>query len=261
MERKKLYKERGNELLRMMKEWTLDEKIDKSLATISSALKQSKKPIISCSWGKDSVTLVHLVHRIDTSVPIVYNDTGVDFPETKEYMDMMKERYNLTVYIAKSEEWTFWKIAEKYGYPDRTRQVAEPKCCYFLKTKPTLQFMRNYGVDLNFVGLTGNEGSHRRSNYIQHGDLYYSKKQEIWKCTPMIWWTSDDVWEYMSLYDIPPHPAYQKYNIPWLGCMPRTGYIGWEQQLYRISPALYMKISKEMGKPPLEAFDKDEVSE
>lgn len=259
MKLREIYTQRGKELIDMLQNWSLDQKIEESLKLIQKALANSNKPIISCSWGKDSVTLTHLVHKIDPSVPILYNDTGVDFPETKEYMDMMTKKYDLTVYIIKPEL-TFWDIVRKYGYPKESRSSKtgdprEPYCCKLLKYAPAMKFLKEYSADLNFVGLIGDEGWQRRSNYIIRGAYYYAKTQRLWKATPLIWWKTEDIWEYLKQNSIPIHPAYKKYGIERIGCVPCTGHKNWQLQLRKISPRLYEKIATDMGQPPLEIFE------
>ena len=256
--RKKIYSDRAHKLNEMLFEWSLEEKVEASLKLIEEALRNSKKPIISSSFGKDSMTLTHLVHRIDNSVPILYNDTGVDFPETKGFIERMKKEWGLTVYIAKSEKWTFWKIVEKYGYPHTKRdRLGEPMCCKLLKTNPTKRVLKQEGFDLDFFGITGGESRRRQRNYILYGDYYYSKTWGLYKCTPLIWWRIEDIWKYIEMNNIPIHPAYKKYNIPRVGCIPCTGHIGWEEQLAKLFPELYRKIQHDMGQYLIDDYGGD----
>lgn len=259
MAKKELYSKRAHKLNDMLYNWSLEQKIEASIKLIEKALENSTKPIISSSFGKDSMVLTHLVHRVDNSVPILYNDTGVDFPETKEFIEKMKKEWNLKVYIAKSKEWTFWKIVDKYGYPERIRGVRktkhkEPMCCKLLKTDPTKKVLKEYGFDLNFVGISADESTTRQRAYIMFGDYYYSKTWGLYRCTPLIWWRVDDVWEYIRRFNIPVHPAYSKYGIPRLGCVPCTGHIGWEEQLAKVFLGLYKKIQHDMGQMLMEDY-------
>ena len=126
---------------------------------------------------------------------------------------------------------------------------------FLLKYAPAMKFLKEYGADLNFVGLIGDEGRQRRSNYIIRGAYYYAKTQGLWKATPLIWWKTEDIWEYLKQNSIPIHPAYKKYGIERIGCVPCTGHKNWQLQLRKISPRLYEKIATDMGQPPLEIFE------
>jgi len=259
--RKKIYSDRAHYLNKALK-WPLDKKIEYALELIRKALNNSKYPIVSSSWGKDSIVTLHLVHQIDDTVPVLYNDTGVDFPETKKYMKEMTELWNLKVIIAKSEKWTFWKIVEKYGYPETVRgtkksKYREPMCCKLLKTEPTKKALKQYNIDTNFVGIRAEESQTRRSAYVLFGDYYYSKTWNMYKALPIMFFTEQDIWDYMDNYNIPPHPAYKKYNIPRVGCIPCTGHIGWEEQLAKLFPELYRKIQHDMGQYLIDDYGGD----
>ena len=258
-ERRATYARRGERLNYMIHNSPHAHKIDESLEVIKEALK-FEKPVIASSFGKDSVALIHLVHQIDNTVPIVFTNTGVNFRETIEYMETLKEKWNLTIYEL-HPEMTFWEIVERYGYPKESRNSKtgdkrEPKCCKILKYAPMKKFIKEYRPGVIFTGLRGDEGRQRRWPYILHGHaLYEDKTNRTMKCIPLIWWTSKDIWEYHDMHGIPRNPAYEKYGIDRTGCIPCTGHKNWQAQLRRISPRLYVKVATDMGRPPLEYFE------
>ena len=49
------------------------------------------------SFGAESAALLHLVSRIDPSVPVLFLDTGKHFPETLAYRDELAERFGLNL--------------------------------------------------------------------------------------------------------------------------------------------------------------------
>lgn len=244
-------------------EWSYEKKLEESRKVTKWALRWSSNPIISSSFGKDSVVLTFLVHEIDDSVPILFNDTGVGFTETKKYKDRLIEEYGLTVHETQPEM-TFWEIVEEHGYPKQSRHSKtgdprEPACCKILKYRPTEKFIKENDVDLNFVGLLGDEGRYRRWAFILKGASahYYMKSMDIWKCIPLIWWTKEDVWRYHDEMGIPRNPVYEKYDIERTGCIPCTGHIGWREQIQKINPALYRKIERDLRGSNLEDYGLD----
>lgn len=76
------------------------------------------KVYISFSGGKDSTVLLHLVRSIFPDVESVYVDTGLEYPEIKEFV---KSFDNVTVIRPKL---SFKQVLEKYGYPLITKEVA-----------------------------------------------------------------------------------------------------------------------------------------
>lgn len=265
IEEKQDYKKNGKRLNRYMDQ-PLEKKIDRSLNIIERALSQSKTPVISSSFGKDSVVLIHLVHRIDPLVRIVMNNTGVMFPETLEYQRMLTKKWELDVDIVTPKQ-TFFEIVREHGYPKTSRNTKtgdkrEPACCKILKADPMVEYIKGRGVDLDFVGLCGYEGRQRRWAFVSKGSaLYYMKTWSIHKCIPLIWWGEEDIWQYIHDNDIPVNPAYEKYNQRWTGCVTCTGHKRWKKEVGNYSEKLLRYILKDMkGQSNFEDFEKEEGS-
>lgn len=66
---------------------------------------------VSFSGGKDSTVLAHLVKQIYPEVPLVFIDTGMEYPEIRAFC---KEQKNMIVLKPKIN---FKQVIEKYGYP------------------------------------------------------------------------------------------------------------------------------------------------
>jgi hypothetical protein len=47
-------------------------KEEKAMKIIAESLRISKNPVVCCSFGKDSLTILDMVHRFDPTIPIVY---------------------------------------------------------------------------------------------------------------------------------------------------------------------------------------------
>jgi len=65
--------------------------------TLRKAIKKYQGDIVlATSMGVDSAVLLHMVSRIDPSVPVIFLDTGKHFRETLAYRDELVERFGLT---------------------------------------------------------------------------------------------------------------------------------------------------------------------
>lgn len=73
---------------------------------------------VSFSGGKDSTVLLDIVRKIRPDIPAVYVDTGLEYPEVKEFV---KDYENVEILKPKMN---FKQVIEKYGYPFINKEVA-----------------------------------------------------------------------------------------------------------------------------------------
>lgn len=73
---------------------------------------------VSFSGGKDSTVLLNLVRKIYPAISAVYVDTGLEYPEIREFV---KRQENVEIIKPKKN---FRQVIEKYGYPFISKEVA-----------------------------------------------------------------------------------------------------------------------------------------
>lgn len=74
---------------------------------------------VSFSGGKDSTVLLDIARKIDPSIPAVFVDTGLEYPEIREFV---KTFDNVTWLKPKMN---FFQVCEKYGFPLISKEVSE----------------------------------------------------------------------------------------------------------------------------------------
>ena len=111
----------------MLERWQLEQRQNLPLEV---KIELSKKKIqewydhwngeiyFSFSGGKDSTVLLNLVRSMHPDVPGLFVDTGLEYPEIKEFV---KQHDNIAILRPKMP---FNKVIETYGYPVVSKKVA-----------------------------------------------------------------------------------------------------------------------------------------
>jgi phosphoadenosine phosphosulfate reductase len=165
---------------------------------------------VAASFGKDSVTLLHMLRDIKPDIEVVYLNTGYDFPETLAFIERLKEEWNLNF----QEYKPLWSIEEQEQRFGADLYKTDPdRCCGIRKVEPMARALRNY--DAWITGLRRDETEFRK--HIQ----VVEEQDGIVKVNPLANWTEEDVWRYIRTNQVPYNPLYDK-GYRSLGCWPCT---------------------------------------
>ena len=73
---------------------------------------------VSFSGGKDSTVLAHLVHDLYPDVPLVFSNTGLEYPEIQSFARKMGAEFV-------RPKMMFSEVISKFGYPIISKEVAD----------------------------------------------------------------------------------------------------------------------------------------
>jgi len=105
--------------IRQMQGLPLDLKIKKSQLRIREFYNHfDGDVIVAFSGGKDSTVMLDLVRKLYPDVPAIFNDTGLEYPEVREFVKTIDN------VITVKPEMNFKKVLETYGYPVVSKTTA-----------------------------------------------------------------------------------------------------------------------------------------
>lgn len=235
--------------------WSLLQKIDHALGTIDQFYNyHNGKVYVAFSGGKDSTVLLWLVRKIFPDIVGVFSDTGLEFPEIR---DFVKKNKNI---IWVKPEMSFKKVIDEYGYPVISKMQAQyieqyrngsehmkklrmygkkyngvinykisdswkyminapfkisDKCCEIMKKKPMQKYEKENG-NYPIIGIMATESIQRKKQYLQDGCNIFDKKKS--SSRPLSFFYDHEIWEIIKKYNIPYSSIYNM-GYKRTGCM------------------------------------------
>lgn len=172
------------------------KKIDQALRLIESAskhaLQQNETLEICYSGGKDSDVILHLARRAGVPFRAIYKNTTIDPPGTIAHC-----KQNAVEVV--NPKIKFFELCEKRGLPNRFARF----CCHFLK---------EYKIENHqLLGIRKFE-SVKRTKLYQEPQLcrFYSKKDYVCQTLPILFWTDEDLLDYITQEHVTLHPLYYR---------------------------------------------------
>jgi len=206
---------------------------------------------VACSFGRCSVAVLNMARDLNPRIKVVFQNTGVQYPETYVYRDLLVKQWDLSFIETKPIQ-SFWHCLDEYGFPLESRTAkgspGKPKCCTYLKEKPFQNATKQFGINAVLTGLRATESRARMFAISQFGQYYLMHSREkIWKYHPLAFWKTEEVINYLNRVQIPMNKAYENHRLERTGCMPCTAYKGWQKVLASSNPKLYRHIQKLRG--------------
>lgn len=199
------------------------------------------KVYVSFSGGKDSTVLLHLVRSLYPDVPAVFIDTGLEYPEVRQFVKSTQNS------IVLRPDKTFKEVLEQYGYPVISKEVAKtieenrrnPDGYTKKKFDSNSAYVKRYGsrYDLSkwlplrdsdikisakcceimkkrpakkfekesglkpFIATMAIESNLRKQEYLKKGCNSFDTVRPA--STPLGFWTEQDILQYIKEFNVP----------------------------------------------------------
>jgi 3'-phosphoadenosine 5'-phosphosulfate sulfotransferase (PAPS reductase)/FAD synthetase len=244
----------STDLLRIRQDLPLEAKILLSERRIIEWYEKNQGDVyVAFSGGKDSTVLLDIVRRLYPKVQAVFVDTGLEYPEIRDFVKSI----NNVIWL--KPKYTFKEVLEKYGYPviskeqatyieeyrnaksEKTKEkrwngtpekhrfkIAEKwkflvnapfkisgRCCKYLKKNPSHDYEKQTGRKA-ILGMMATDSNNRGVTYQSNGcNMADHKPPQSW---PIAFWREEDVWNYIKTKNIPYCKIYDT-GIKRTGCL------------------------------------------
>ncbi|MEM2822852.1 MAG: phosphoadenosine phosphosulfate reductase family protein [Thermofilaceae archaeon] len=202
------------------------------------ASKTGFKPIVSFSGGKDSLVAYRLAEKAFGKVPILFNDTGLELPETVEYVKSFAKRVGAELILADAGK-AFWSSLNVMGPPARDYRW----CCKVCKLVPTARAIKERlgGEVLSIVGQRRYESAARALSPRVYRNKWIPMTLVA---APIQDWSALDVWLFIFKEKLTVNNLYFK-GFDRLGCWLCPAIeLGEIDRLKKVKPELWRSWEK-----------------
>lgn len=136
---------------------------------------------------------------VDIEKQVVIIDAGVMIPTAIPFVEEVCDQFGWPLRVLRAEP-GFWELAERFGCPTMRRRW----CCYHLKIKPIVEFLKTLRPQRGEVLGIRREESKKRAELPQ---IMLKTKHGVvrWGYCPIIDWSETQVLRYMRQHSLPIH--------------------------------------------------------
>ncbi|MEA3229292.1 MAG: phosphoadenosine phosphosulfate reductase family protein [archaeon] len=205
---------------------------------MTDCVKKFRKPVnVAFSGGKDSLVVLDIARKTGNLSEIIFIDTGIEFPETLEYVKKMQKLTRTKIRCVRSGK-NFFDEAEINGPPAKDDRW----CSKTHKIEPMASYIKlNYPEGcITFEGKRKHESQSRSlSGRIENNPFIEGQTS----CYPVFHWSSLAIWIYIFYKKLKYNSLYDK-GFERVGCWMCPAAFDCEFcNMKEMHPELYKKYS------------------
>jgi phosphoadenosine phosphosulfate reductase len=170
--------------------------------------------VMSSSFGAESAVLIHLAAQVLPRIRIIMVDTGYLFPETHQFMESLRKRFDLNVWVYRTKNDPI-RYLELAGETDPRLRADVERCCRVNKNEPFDRAIKELSPAAWLRGIRRAQAETRSDRKI----VEWSKRNNCYAISPLLPWNDQQIHDYMKQHDLPYHPLYES-GYKSIGCNP-----------------------------------------
>lgn len=170
--------------------------------------------------GADDIVVLDMAWKLDPGIKVFTLDTGRLHPETYRFLEEVRTHYNLQLEVLSPDQQKLEAYVKEKGLFDFYAS-GHGECCGIRKIDPLRRKLAT--VDAWITGQRRDQSPGTRSSVpvIEVDAAFSSPGKPLIKFNPLANYSSEDVWNYIRMLEIPYNSLHERGFIS-IGCEPCT---------------------------------------
>ncbi|WP_417598653.1 phosphoadenylyl-sulfate reductase [Oceanospirillum sp.] len=189
---------------------------------IERALEEFGNIAISFS-GAEDVVLVEIASKVikDKSQLQVFSlDTGRLHPETYQFIETVRKYYGIQIDIVSPEHQALEAFVKQKGLFSFFED-GHQECCGLRKVAPLRRKLSTLDAWITGQRKDQSPGTRNSVPIAEMDKAFGTEESPLVKFNPLANWSSQQVWEYIRMFDVPYNPLHER-GFTSIGCEPCT---------------------------------------
>ena len=186
---------------------------------IKFALEKFDNIAISFS-GAEDVVLIDLALKANKNIQVFSLDTGRLHPETYSFIETVRKHYGIDIELLSPNSDQLESFVKEKGLFSFFED-GHTECCGIRKIAPLKRKLATTQAWITGQRKDQSPGTRQSIPVFQQDTGFKGVDDQLFKFNPLANWSSEDVWNYIKMFDVPFNPLHQNGFVS-IGCQPCT---------------------------------------
>jgi phosphoadenosine phosphosulfate reductase len=185
-------------------------------ALLEDALRRHGRLAYANSLGAEAMVLTDIIWSHLPGIDVFTIDTGRLHEETYELLETLQRRYRRRLRVVYPDATALEQLVAAQGVNGFYDSLeARLQCCRVRKVEPFRRAIAGYPAWV--TGVRRQQSSSRAAGGVSEWD----REHGLYKLSPLLEWTEQQVWQYIRARRLPYNPLHDR-RYPSIGCAPCT---------------------------------------
>ncbi len=167
---------------------------------------------MATAFGPEGMVILDMLARFAPQTHVFNLDTGYQFPETLLLRERVRQRYGMEIELVRAAQSVAEYEAENGG---PVYKIDPNRCC--MQRKISVLENAVVGKQAWITAIRRDQSADRAQAPI----IGWDKKFNLAKINPLVTWSKNQVWKYVTDHDVPYNPLHDQ-GYTSIGCWPCT---------------------------------------